>query len=109
MPSIQTTNISTAVAQTAHPSSNSAVRAAVNSTSPTQLALASQQAAAITAVAAREDAVRIVKNPKRVEGIFGVQKDKSEEESDAESPAENNDSKEGSSDGPVRKKLSLRV
>lgn len=109
MPSIQTTNISTVVAQTAHPSTNQAVRAASTTTSPTQLALISQQAAAIAKVAVKDDAVRVTKNPKRVEGVFAIDKDKPENSPDAENQENSGESPQGKSEGPIKKKLSLRV
>lgn len=109
MPSIQTTNISTVVAQTAHPSTNQAIRATSASTSPTQLALISQQAAAIAKVAVKDDAVRVTKNPKRVEGVFAIDKDKPEDSPGAENKENGAESSEGEPEGPIKKKLSLRV
>jgi hypothetical protein len=107
MPSIETTNISSAIAQTAHPTSNNSVRPTVTAPpSSAQVALAAQQAVAATAVKPREDAVRITQTPKRVEGIFAVQKEPDATEEDS---PQNDDQPEGHTGSPPKKKLSLRV
>ena len=107
MPSIETTNISSVIAKIAHPSSNNSVRpAATTPPSTAQMALAAQQVAAATAVKPREDAVRYTQTPKRVEGVFAVQKEPGERKE--ESP-QNDDQPEGEPGGQPKKKLSLRV
>jgi hypothetical protein len=70
------------------------------------VALAAQQAVAATAVKPREDAVRITQTPKRVEGIFAVQKEPDATEEDS---PQNDDQPEGHTGSPPKKKLSLRV
>lgn len=71
---------------------------------PPTLAQISQQAAAIAKVAVKEDAVRVTKNPKRVEGVFAVQKDKSEDSSESTESDDGRDSTPGQPAGPAKKK-----